>query len=441
MKNDRKITKEKTNVLTNIRKFLFGSRKKTIITIVVILLIFIGWRVFGAKQQATQYSTAKVEKGTLVVSLNESGQVVVANRTSITTSASGVISEVDVKNGDTVSAGDKIAVVSLDQAGQQRQSQAYASYLSAKSSYEAAKNSLYSLQSTMYSKWDTYINIAENSTYQNPDGSPNISNRTLPEFTTVQDDWLAAEAAYKNQQNVIAQNQASLNSAWYSYQTASSVITAPSAGVISDLIIAPGIQVGSSSNSTSNSSSSTSNSSSLQFIASIKATGNPIVSVSLSESDAAKVKSGQKTTVTFDALPNKTFTGKVIGVNTTGSISSGVTTYPANIQLDTPNDSILPNMSATANIITNVKNDVLLVPATAVQTVGGQSTVRVLQNGQINTMPVEIGASSDSQTEIVSGLSEGEDVVTSVSTAITGRTSSSPFGGGNFRIGGGGFGR
>ena len=112
--------------------------------------------------------------------MSESGQVAVANRTSITTQASGVISEVNVKNGDTVALGQQIAVISLDQSGQQRQAQAWASYLSAKSSLGNANAQLYSLQSTMYSKWKTYMDISQNSTYQNSDGSPCLWEMIFP---------------------------------------------------------------------------------------------------------------------------------------------------------------------------------------------------------------------------------------------------------------------
>ncbi len=245
---------------------------------------------------------------------------------------------------------------------------------------------------------------------------------------------MAAEAQYKNQQGQIAQTQSSLNSAWLSYQSASSNIASPMDGTISDITIVPGMQLNTSYSG---------NNVSSQIVAAIKTSGNPVVTVSLSEVDVVSVKTGDKATLSFDALPDKTFTGKVLGINTTGSVSSGVTSYPAIIQLDTPNDVILPNMSATANIITNIKNDVLTVPSTSVQTVSGQPTVRVLKNGQMSNVIVETGLTSDTQTEIISGLSEGETVVTSLITSTSGSSgSSSPFSGG-LRIGGlggGGFG-
>ncbi len=416
------------------------KRRKLSIILAILVIGFVGWRVLGNKKAQVSYQTTTAEKGTLVVSVNESGQVAVANRTSITTQASGIINEVFAKNGDTITTGEKIATISLDQAGQQRQAQAYASYLSAKSALDSANAQYYSLGSTMLSKWNTYLNLAQNSTYQNADGTPNTVNRTSAQFMIAQNDWLAAEAGYKNQQNVISQDQVALNNAWLSYQSVSSDITAPSSGIISDLAIAPGLQINSSASSSSNSSSgNSSNTVSSQFIASIKNTGNPVITASLSEIDATKVKAGQKATVTFDALPQKSFTGKVVGVDTTGTVSSGVTTYPAIIQLDVPNDSILPNMSASADIIINVKNSVVLVPSSAVQTFGNQSTVRILKNGQVTGVEVEIGDSSDTQTEIVSGINAGDTVVTSYISTQTGTsTGSSPFSG-NLRFGGSGF--
>jgi hypothetical protein len=91
-------------------------------------------------------------------------------------------------------------------------------------------------------------------------------------------------------------------------------------------------------------------------------------------------------------------------------------------------------MAVTATIITSVKNDVLVVPNSAVQTLNGTSTVRVLKNGQATPVDVEIGNTSDTQTEIVSGLSEGDQVIIGTTIqAAGGKTgSTSPFGGTGF---------
>ncbi len=413
-------------MVKKIKEFILARKKTIFIAVILLIAIFVLWQHFYPNQTQPQYQTAKVTKGTITVSVSESGTVAVANRTNITTQASGVVNKVFVKDGETVTKGEKIASLTLDYDGEQRETQDWAAYLDAQNNLTKANSDLYSLQSAMFTAWNTYFQLAQNSTYQNPDGSPNLSNRTLPAFTTVQDNWLAAQAAYQNQQGVIAQAQAADNNAWLIYQANSSTVTAPTSGTISNLTITPGMQVVSSGNTTSQGSTSSSS----QVIATIKTGGNPVITVSLSEVDVANVKAGDRATITFDALPNQTFTGKVFGINTTGVIQSGVTTYPTTLILDLPNNSILPNMTATANIITAIKNNALLVPSAAIQTSNGQSTVGVLRNGNIMQVPVITGLVSDTQTEILSGLSEGETVVIGALPSQTGTNGKSVFSGG-----------
>ncbi len=413
------------NFLSRIISFVTIHPKIAIIFALV--LVFVAWRVFFPSQKQPTYETTQVEKGTLVSSLAESGQVLSANRTSTTTQASGVIIEIDVQNGQTVIAGQKIAVISLDQVGLQRQSQAWSSYLTAKNTLDGANANLHSLQSKMF---------VANQTFVKDKGTINPVTDD-PKYIEENADWLAAEAAYKNQQNVINQAQASVTSNWYAYQAYSPVITAPVDGIITDLVITEGMQIGSGTISTTTTSSSTPS----QFIATIKTKGAPIITVNLSETDVVKISAGQKATVTFDALSNKTFTGRILGINTSGVVQSGVTTYPANIILDLSDDVIFPNMSANATIITKVKHDVLLVSTQAVQTVNGRSTVRILKNGNVTSVPVEIGDASDTQIEILSGINEGDTVISSIISQQAAGLGTSPFSS-NFRFGGfGGGGR
>jgi RND family efflux transporter MFP subunit len=410
-------------LLTRIKKM--GTIKKIIAVIIIAVVVFFIYRGLTASKSTTQYQTAQVTKGTLVVSLTEAGQVSVANKVSIVTQTSGIVSNVYVKSGQTVSAGDKIADVTLDTAGQQRQAQAYASLLSAQNGLQSANAQLYTLQNQEF---------VANQKFINDKGIPNPTDTDKLDPVYIEENaaWLAAEAAYKNQSNVITQSQANLNNASLTYQLTSGTIIAPTAGMMGDLIITKGMQIG-SSNTTAGSSTNTSN----QTIASIITGNATAVSISVAEVDAPQIQVGQAATITFDALPNKTFTGKIMGLDTTGAVSSGVTTYPAIIQLDDTTDaSIFPNMSATANIITKVDDNVLLVPSAAVQTVGTTSSVRVLKNGQVSSVTVQTGDTSDSQTVITSGFNEGDTVVTSaISTGTTSTTTASPFSGG-LRLGG-----
>lgn len=209
------------------------------IKIILVLIILASTWVFLAKvinkPKAPQYQTAQVEKGTLIISITASGQASSINNASVTTEASGVVSKIYVENGQVVKAGDPIAELDLDIVGKQRSQQAMASYQSSQNNLESAKATLYSLQSTMFTSWDIYMDLAQNSTYQNSDKTPNNDNRKVPEYMSTNDDWLYAEVKYKNQQKVITQAQTSLSSAWMSYQQSSPVIYAPITGTVTGL--------------------------------------------------------------------------------------------------------------------------------------------------------------------------------------------------------------
>lgn len=437
------MTDTKTELIKPVNIFSRFLLLPTVVKIILALIVpAAGWFVYqnvivGATKKVTYQTTAAV-KDTLVTTVSASGSVSSGGSVAITTGVTGMVNQVYVKNGDTVTQGEKIADITLDRDSQQKQAQAWASYLSAQNQLNSAQASLFSLQSSLYSKWKIYTDLAENSTYTNGDGSPNSSERTLPAFTTVQDDWFSAEANYKNQQSVIAQTQAAITSSYYNYQLLSSTITAPESGTVQNMTIAAGVPL------FTQSSSSNSNSVVTQQVGTVNSSGVVLAVVNLSEIDAGSVTPGQKVTMTLDAFPNKTFTGKVLVINTNGAVSSGVTTYPATIGFDTAEKNMYPNMAVDAQIITSVKDNAILVPSGAIQTANGQSTVRVMnKNGQVSTVPVEIGGSNDTQTEITSGVNEGDEIVTgttggtSATTSTGGASVFSALGG---RGGAGGFG-
>src|SRR5581483_2165060 len=99
--------------------------KKILIVIILTIVGYFGYKYFFPSANKPQYQTAQVTKGTLVVSVSESGSVASADKQPVTTAASGVVSEVDVKNGDTVSQGQVIAKIALDSTSLQKQAAAY----------------------------------------------------------------------------------------------------------------------------------------------------------------------------------------------------------------------------------------------------------------------------------------------------------------------------
>ncbi len=166
--------------------------------------------------------------------------------------------------------------------------------------------------------------------------------------------------------------------------------------------------------------------------------------ISLNEVDAAKIKLGQKATLTFDAINGLSLTGKVAAIDAIGTVSQGVVTYNVKIIFDTQDERIKPGMSVSAAIITDSKQNVLVISSSAIKQQNNSNYVEILVNGAPQQQSVETGISNDTNTEIINGLKENDQIITQTiaSTAAT-KTQSQSSAGGGVRIPGlgGGFGR
>lgn len=412
-----------------------NRRRVAIVAIALIVVGFLGYKFLHKNTQAPQYQTATAEKGTLVSSVTASGSISSGSTVTVGTQAGGIVNKVYVKNGDTVTQGQNLADITLDQDSQQRAAAAWSSYLSAKNSLLSANQNKLTLQGNVLTNQSDLLTAQSNASGTDNWDPTSPAKQKLDNARRVAELTLQGNQIKLSTADIsIAKANSDLTSAWLSYQSVSNSITAPISGVVGNLTVAEGAPITASTNSNNNSVTS-------QKVATITIPrGGTQATVNLSEIDAGKVSAGLKATITLDAFPSKSFTGKVILVNTNGQIASGVTTYPATITFDTSDSAIYPNMSATAKIITDAKSDVVLVPSATVQTSGGQTTVRLLINDQLQTANVEVGNSNDTQTEIVSGVNEGDTVVTSVVSNTAARSGAAPslfgaFGGGsNMRI-------
>lgn len=242
-----------------------------------------------------------------------------------------------------------------------------------------------------------------------------------------------------NEGSAVERAEANLEAAKLAYEATLPTVRAPVSGTIRDIALLAGMTISGDASSADGASASGNGSAGVSTgskkLATIAAGGHTTAEFSITEMDVVKVKAGLKATITLDALSGKTFTAKVIGIDKTGSVNSGVTTYPVTVQINTKSDEILPNMAANANIITETKDDVLLIPAGASQTVGSQATVIILRNNTPQQIPVQLGLVSEVHMEVVSGLTEGDEVVVAT---LSGQQSSgtSPFGGTGIRSGG-----
>ncbi len=180
-------------------------------------------------------------------------------------------------------------------------------------------------------------------------------------------------------------------------------------------------QAASGSSSASSSSGTGSSSSSSGFIT-LTDMSSLAVNVGLAESDAVNAKVGQPATVTFSALPNVALPGTVTSISPTSTLVSNVVTYYATVTLNQSDPSVKPGMTASVNVITGERDNVLHVPSSAVSGTGSTGTVTVVNGKQQQTVQVGIGLRGDTDAEITSGLTAGQTVVTSRSTTGSGAT-------------------
>lgn len=131
------------------------------------------------------------------------------------------------------------------------------------------------------------------------------------------------------------------------------------------------------------------------------------------EIDIYKVKVGQQVTIKVDALPGEEFKGEVIFISPFGIQQSGVVNFPVSINIYPPHN-LKGNLTATATIIMEKRENVLLVHNQAIKGTAGNYYVEVLvdeKTGKTEKRQVTVGAQNDRLSEITSGLKEGEKVL------------------------------
>ncbi len=140
-------------------------------------------------------------------------------------------------------------------------------------------------------------------------------------------------------------------------------------------------------------------------------TNQTVAEITLNEVDVSKVKVGDLATLTFPAIDGLTLTGKVAEIDAIGTVTQNVVNFNVKILLDSQNSQVKPGMSVSASIITDVAQDVLTVPVSAIKTNANGSYVQVLVNGQPQNHNVQVGISSDTDTQVSGDISEGDQVV------------------------------
>jgi multidrug efflux pump subunit AcrA (membrane-fusion protein) len=245
--------------------------------------------------------------------------------------------------------------------------------------------------------------------------------------------------------NSVAAAQAQVASAQAQVQSAQlalneTTLTAPASGVIISITGVPGESVaGGGSGATAQAPGSlapqpSSSTTATGFIV-IDDNSSYIAVMPFAETDAARLAANQTASLTFDAIPNLTISGHVLGVSPSATVVSNVVDYYVSFVLNRTDPRLREGMTANVSVVVAQVDNAVRVPNAAVHTQGGTTMVTVLANGQQVPTEVVTGVLGDTYTEIKAGLNDGDRVVL---PALRATGTQNPNGGNIIR--GGGFG-
>ncbi len=367
-KKEPKTTELKINILQT-QHIMNKTLLWIIIALVVVIGTLIGLKAGGiiGKDEGIKVATEKVTLRTIIETVNASGKVYPEVEVKVSPDISGEVVELNVSEGDSVKRGQIVARIYADIYSSQRD-QVSAGVAQAKAQLGNSAASIIGLKATL------------DQTKSNFDRQQKLLNDKVisrSEFEAAQQSYLAAQASYnaakeglKSSEAVIQSNQAQLTRA--DKDLSRTVITAPMNGIVSLLAVKKGERVAGNSFNVGTE---------MMRIADMRSIE---VRVDVGENDIPKVKLGDTAMVQIDAYSNRKFTGIVYKIAnpitslTSASSSTDVTNYKVHIRLlessykdlIIPNKSFpfRPNMSASADIQTKTKTDVLSVALNAVTT-------------------------------------------------------------------------
>jgi len=136
-----------------------------------------------------------------------------------------------------------------------------------------------------------------------------------------------------------------------------------------------------------------------------------LVDVEITEIDINRVRVGQPASLSFDAITDQTYEGKVVEVGRVGTALTGAVNFKVTIELTSADELVLPGMTAAVNIVIEQLDDVLLVANRAVRLRDGKPVVYVLENGMPQPKEIELGATSEEFAQVLSEDFQAGDAV------------------------------
>ncbi len=406
------------------RTFQYVSLQKKLLVALLIVLPFLLIGMVQLAQPAQQTQTATVRSQTIAETVTETGNIQ-ANQVSVYSPTDGIVEELFVKNGDTVYSGQQLFAIKAA-ATEEEKADALANYQDAASALKTAEQKKQNADAAMWAKQQGYITTQNTQQYknehtQNPDTNNNYTDREKIAIDSgvvqAEKDFRAAEKTYLEADVAIASAKAKLTATQIKYQkTQDTIVKAPVKGTVDNLSFDVGDTVMTKSITGTGTTSVTTTP-----VLVLGANAGVVVKISLSEGDINKIKEGQRVEIMVDAIKEKTFTGIVSRMDKFGTDTAGVITYNVYIRITNPSNVMKPLMSVTASIETTRHENALVVPNAAIKPYKSGKAVQVIekQQGKIYYVPVKTGIKTSSITEVVDGLTEGQEVTTNTSTNTT----------------------
>ncbi|HEX7594185.1 MAG TPA: efflux RND transporter periplasmic adaptor subunit [Anaerolineae bacterium] len=370
------------------------------IGIIVVLLVIAATVFVMAQPKVSPPNIAVVRRGDLTASVNATGKVQAKKSARLALPLSGSVANIFKREGDDVKMGDVILSLGADDATR-RVKQADLNLQSRQLDLARAKAAPRDEDITIARANVQKATITVAAAEAAYTASPNAQNDAVRQAARADLDIARAsfnrvtngptQAEIDALQNTVTSAQIDLDSAKQSLSQTQ--LTAPFTSTVVEINVRVGELVGGFNP--------------LATVADLTALE---IAADIDEIDVANVQVGQSVQVRFDAFPGETFSGKLTRLFPAASTLRGTTTYAAVVDFDAKDSKVRPGMGANLKIQTVEKPGVLLVPNRALKNVGARKAVRVVAPGEPRDVIVETGATDGNETEIVSGVNEGDQV-------------------------------
>lgn len=401
------------------------NRQWVFLTVAVVVVVAVGVTVWVLTRPANapSYRLVGASTTTLKQTVSSSGTIQPAQQSDLNFGVSGQVTAVNVAVGQQVTAGQPLSTL--------QSASLSASVAQANSTLASAQSKLSSDQSNGASSAQVSADQASITAAQNQLTS---AQAALAEATMTSP--IAGTVAAVN---LTVGQQVSAGGSGSSSNSSSSSSGSGAGGQNGGL----GGGQGSAQSSPSSSSSSSSSASSAQIV--VISTGSYVVNAGVDDTEIGQIKTGQQAVITPNGATTPVY-GTVTSVAVMASGSSSVPSYPVTIGVTGNPPGLFAGASATVSIVVKQLTDVLAIPAAAVHYTGGQATVDQMVGGKQTSKAVQLGQTSNGMVQVLSGLSEGEQVMVTLpaGTGGSGGSTRTNTGGGqggrNGGLGGGGFG-